>query len=243
MPKVSHTRPDFTRLLSQSSSRNATTATRCALSFDQMLLPQRTNIAQSSAVPTARDALDQLSTATAHITNNALTVQTIDQIIGAVSDQFQAQKLRVQREIREQTKATNVRFAALAEQMQQLILTTNTRNPPTPRPPPVKPKAPSMDTLYNNKFSRTARGEEDLPPPTPQRHQPPVANNFGFSDYPPDDYYDHRQPRYELPSTSHCEEDSRIKTIVYNMHLLIIDGAATNKCLLCFFIRLENEFG
>uniref|UniRef100_A0A915IK15 Uncharacterized protein n=1 Tax=Romanomermis culicivorax TaxID=13658 RepID=A0A915IK15_ROMCU len=26
------------------------------------------------------------------------------------------------------------------------------------------------------------------------------------------------------------------------MHPLIIDGAATNKCLLTFFIRLENEF-
>uniref|UniRef100_A0A915K5I4 Uncharacterized protein n=1 Tax=Romanomermis culicivorax TaxID=13658 RepID=A0A915K5I4_ROMCU len=27
------------------------------------------------------------------------------------------------------------------------------------------------------------------------------------------------------------------------MHPLIIDSAATNKCLLRFFIRLENEFG
>uniref|UniRef100_A0A915K2N2 Uncharacterized protein n=1 Tax=Romanomermis culicivorax TaxID=13658 RepID=A0A915K2N2_ROMCU len=32
------------------------------------------------------------------------------------------------------------------------------------RPPiQVKPKAPSMDTLYNNKFSRTACGEKELP--------------------------------------------------------------------------------
>uniref|UniRef100_A0A915K4T3 Uncharacterized protein n=1 Tax=Romanomermis culicivorax TaxID=13658 RepID=A0A915K4T3_ROMCU len=74
----------------------------------------------------ARDVLDQLSTAAARITNNVPTVQTIDQIIGAISDQFQAQQLHVQREIQEQTKATNARFAALAEQMQQL----------TSRPPP-----------------------------------------------------------------------------------------------------------
>uniref|UniRef100_A0A915HLY6 Uncharacterized protein n=1 Tax=Romanomermis culicivorax TaxID=13658 RepID=A0A915HLY6_ROMCU len=46
-----------------------------------------------------------------------------------------------------------------------------------------------------------------------------------------------------MPRTSHHEEDSGIKTIVDNMHPLIIDGAATNKCLLCFFIPLENEFG
>uniref|UniRef100_A0A915KHW1 Uncharacterized protein n=1 Tax=Romanomermis culicivorax TaxID=13658 RepID=A0A915KHW1_ROMCU len=277
-----------------------------------MLLPRLTNIAQSSAVPTAPtatpasttnhrsslatanakevhnfrieacDTLDQLSTAAARITNNVPTVQTIDQIIGAISDQFQAQQLRVQPEIQEQTKATNARFATLAEQMQQLISTTaaatNVRNPPTPRPPPVssrfhgeetrdiyipnetlrdtelaqvfgrlpiqvKPKAPSTDTLYNNEFSHTAHGEEDLPRPTPQRCQPPAANHFGFSDYPPDDYYHHPQPRYEMPRTSHCKEDSCIKTIVDNMHPLIIDGAVTNKRLLCFFIRLENEFG
>uniref|UniRef100_A0A915IWL5 Uncharacterized protein n=1 Tax=Romanomermis culicivorax TaxID=13658 RepID=A0A915IWL5_ROMCU len=45
-----------------------------------------------------------------------------------------------------------------------------------------------------------------------------------------------------MPRTSHCEEDSRIKTIVDNMLLLIIDGAETNKRLLLFFIRLENDF-
>uniref|UniRef100_A0A915J7F6 Uncharacterized protein n=1 Tax=Romanomermis culicivorax TaxID=13658 RepID=A0A915J7F6_ROMCU len=50
------------------------------------------------------------------------------------------------------------------------------------------------------------------------------------------------QPRYDLPCTSHHEEDSRIKTIVNNMHPLAIDGATTNKRLLHFFIRLENEF-
>uniref|UniRef100_A0A915KST3 Uncharacterized protein n=1 Tax=Romanomermis culicivorax TaxID=13658 RepID=A0A915KST3_ROMCU len=50
-----------------------------------------------------------------------------------------------------------------------------------------------------------------------------------FKDYPPDDYYDHPQPRYEMPRTSHREEDSCIETIVDNMHPLIIDGAATNK--------------
>uniref|UniRef100_A0A915KRN1 Uncharacterized protein n=1 Tax=Romanomermis culicivorax TaxID=13658 RepID=A0A915KRN1_ROMCU len=41
---------------------------------------------------------------------------------------------------------------------------------------------------------------------------------------------------------SYCEEDSQIKTIVDNMHLLAIDGAATNKHLLHFFIGLGNEF-
>uniref|UniRef100_A0A915JVM4 Uncharacterized protein n=1 Tax=Romanomermis culicivorax TaxID=13658 RepID=A0A915JVM4_ROMCU len=47
------------------------------------------------------------------------------------------QQLHVQREIQEQTKATKACFAALAEQMQQLISTTavatNLPNPPTPR--------------------------------------------------------------------------------------------------------------
>uniref|UniRef100_A0A915IL58 Uncharacterized protein n=1 Tax=Romanomermis culicivorax TaxID=13658 RepID=A0A915IL58_ROMCU len=42
---------------------------------------------------------------------------------------------------------------------------------------------------------------------------------------------------------SHYEEYSRIKTIVDNMHPLAIDGNATNKNLLHFFIHLENEFG
>uniref|UniRef100_A0A915JEW6 Uncharacterized protein n=1 Tax=Romanomermis culicivorax TaxID=13658 RepID=A0A915JEW6_ROMCU len=63
--------------------------------------------------------LDQLSTAAARITNNVPTVQTIDQIIGAISDQFQAQQLGVQLEIQEQVKSANACFAALAEQMQQ----------------------------------------------------------------------------------------------------------------------------
>uniref|UniRef100_A0A915JNH8 Uncharacterized protein n=1 Tax=Romanomermis culicivorax TaxID=13658 RepID=A0A915JNH8_ROMCU len=110
-------------------------------------------------------------------------------------------------------------------------------------PNQVKPKAPSTDTLYNNKFSRTARGDEELHRSALQRRQLPTANHFGFSDYPPDNYYDHPQPRHDMPRTSHHEEDSRIKTIVDNMHPLIIDGAATNKRLLRFFIRLENEFG
>uniref|UniRef100_A0A915IBU5 Uncharacterized protein n=1 Tax=Romanomermis culicivorax TaxID=13658 RepID=A0A915IBU5_ROMCU len=60
--------------------------------------------------------------------------------------------------------------------------------------------------------------------------------------YPPDNYYDHPQPQYKIPHTSHCEEDSGIKTIVNNMHLLTMDGAGTNKGLLRFFIHLENEF-
>uniref|UniRef100_A0A915KNS9 Peptidase A2 domain-containing protein n=1 Tax=Romanomermis culicivorax TaxID=13658 RepID=A0A915KNS9_ROMCU len=207
-------------------------------------------------------------------------VQMIDQIMGAISDQFQAQQLRIQCEIQEQTKAANARFTALAEQMQQLISTTaaatNACNPPTPRPllvssqfhgeetrdiyipnetlcetepaqvfgrlpNQVKPNAPSMDTLYNNEFSSTACGKEELPRSVPIRRQLPAANHFGFSDYPPDDNYDHPQLPYKMPRTSHYQEDSHIKTIVDNMHSLIIDGAAMNKRLLRFFIHLENE--
>uniref|UniRef100_A0A915LAW4 Uncharacterized protein n=1 Tax=Romanomermis culicivorax TaxID=13658 RepID=A0A915LAW4_ROMCU len=112
------------------------------------------------------------------------------------------------------------------------------------RPPiQIKPKALSTDTIYNNKFSHTARCEEELPRSMPHRRQPSAANHFGFLDYPPDDYYDHPQPQYKMLHTSHREEDSRIKTIVDNMHPLITDGAPTNKCLLRFFICLENEFG
>uniref|UniRef100_A0A915HLI2 Uncharacterized protein n=1 Tax=Romanomermis culicivorax TaxID=13658 RepID=A0A915HLI2_ROMCU len=189
-------------------------AVRRALSFDQILLPQPTNIMQSSAVPTApaathalvtnhrsslamananevhnfqikaRNALEQLSTTTARITNNVPTVQTIDQIIGAVSDQFQAQQLRVQHEIQEEEEASHS---------------------------------------------------------APQRRPQPAANPFGFSDYQPDDYYDHPQPWYKLQCTSHREEDSRIKTIVDNMHLLTIDGAPTNKGLLRFSSCLDNN--
>uniref|UniRef100_A0A915JJN2 Uncharacterized protein n=1 Tax=Romanomermis culicivorax TaxID=13658 RepID=A0A915JJN2_ROMCU len=77
------------------------------------------------------------------------------------------------------------------------------------RPPAhVKPKAPSTDTLYNNEFPRNAHGEEETSCSAPQRCPQSAANPFGFSDYPPDDYYDHPQPRHELLLTSHCEEDS-----------------------------------
>uniref|UniRef100_A0A915HHC6 Phosphate transporter n=1 Tax=Romanomermis culicivorax TaxID=13658 RepID=A0A915HHC6_ROMCU len=73
--------------------------------------------------------------------DNVPTVQTIDQIISAISDQFHAQKLRVQHEIQEQVKSTNARFAALVEQRQQLISTTTAaaaaHNGPTPKPPRV----------------------------------------------------------------------------------------------------------
>uniref|UniRef100_A0A915HHF1 Uncharacterized protein n=1 Tax=Romanomermis culicivorax TaxID=13658 RepID=A0A915HHF1_ROMCU len=163
----------------------------------------------------AWDALDQLSTAAARITNNVPIVQTIDQIIGTVLDQFQAQQLCVQCEIQEQVKSTDACFAALAEQMQQLISTTATtaamHNPPTPRPPlvtspfhreetrdiyipnetlsetepaqvfgrlpiHVKPKAPSTDTLYNNKFSHTTRGEEEISRSAPQRRPQSAVN-------------------------------------------------------------------
>uniref|UniRef100_A0A915KT50 Uncharacterized protein n=1 Tax=Romanomermis culicivorax TaxID=13658 RepID=A0A915KT50_ROMCU len=207
----------------------------------------------------AREALEQLSTTTGRIINNVPTVQTIDQIIGVVSDQFQAQQLCDRCGIQERRKSTNACFAALAEQMQQLISMTvaTACNPSTPRPPPVtlqfhgeetcdiyilnktlgetepaqvfarppvdvKPKAPSTDTLHNNEFSHTPRGEEEASCSAPQRRPQPAANPFGFSDYPPEDYFDHLQPQYKLPRTSHCENDSRIKTIIDNMHPLII---------------------
>uniref|UniRef100_A0A915J2Z3 Uncharacterized protein n=1 Tax=Romanomermis culicivorax TaxID=13658 RepID=A0A915J2Z3_ROMCU len=89
----------------------------------------------------------------------------------------------------------------------------------------------------------TAAAEQSQTPAKPPRRLPSAANPFDFLDYPPYDYYDHPQPRYKMPLTSHRKEDSRIKTIVNNMHPLIIDPAAENKRLLCFFIRLENEFG
>uniref|UniRef100_A0A915ING0 Uncharacterized protein n=1 Tax=Romanomermis culicivorax TaxID=13658 RepID=A0A915ING0_ROMCU len=61
------------------------------------------------------DSLKQLNTAAARITNKVPTVQTINQIIGALSDQFQAQQLGIQCKIQEQAQATNARFVTLAE--------------------------------------------------------------------------------------------------------------------------------
>uniref|UniRef100_A0A915LCX9 Uncharacterized protein n=1 Tax=Romanomermis culicivorax TaxID=13658 RepID=A0A915LCX9_ROMCU len=113
------------------------------------------------------------------------------------------------------------------------------------RPPAhVKPKVLSTHTLYNNDFSRNTFGKDEIYRSAPQRGPPPSANPFGFSDYPSEDYYDYPQPRYDLPHMSYREEDSRIKTIVDNMHPLAINKAATNKRLLrfFFFIPLENEF-
>uniref|UniRef100_A0A915L715 Uncharacterized protein n=1 Tax=Romanomermis culicivorax TaxID=13658 RepID=A0A915L715_ROMCU len=100
--------------------------------------------------------------------------------------------------------------------------------------PPVhiKPKAPSTSTLNNNEFSHTTRSEDEISCTARQRWPMPLVNPFGFSDYPPDDYYDHPQPWYQLPRTSHQKEDSQIKTIANNMHLLAIGGSTTNKCLL-----------
>uniref|UniRef100_A0A915JEV5 Uncharacterized protein n=1 Tax=Romanomermis culicivorax TaxID=13658 RepID=A0A915JEV5_ROMCU len=96
-------------------------------------------------------------------------------------------------------------------------------------PARVKPKAPSTDTLYNNEFCHTAPGEDNIPCITPQRCPPPTVNPYGFWDYPPNDYYDHPQPCFDLLCTSHHEEDSRIKKIVDNMHPLRIDGSPTKK--------------
>uniref|UniRef100_A0A915J0V4 Uncharacterized protein n=1 Tax=Romanomermis culicivorax TaxID=13658 RepID=A0A915J0V4_ROMCU len=162
------------------------------------------------------------------------------------------QQLRVQGEIQEQVQSTNPCFAALAEQMQQLISTTTAtaaaHNSPTPRPPPVttwfqgpetrniyipnktlyetepalafsrppahiKPKVPSTDTLYNNKFSRKTRGEDKTFRTPPQGRPRPAVNPFGFSDYLPDDYYGHLQPGCDLPCMSHREEDVESKLL------------------------------
>uniref|UniRef100_A0A915HMS1 Uncharacterized protein n=1 Tax=Romanomermis culicivorax TaxID=13658 RepID=A0A915HMS1_ROMCU len=62
-------------------------------------------------------------------------------------------------------------------------------------PAHIKAKAPSMDTLYNNEFSRTTCGEDEIASTIPQRRLPPGVNPFGFLDYPPDDYYEHPSPR------------------------------------------------
>uniref|UniRef100_A0A915IQI2 Uncharacterized protein n=1 Tax=Romanomermis culicivorax TaxID=13658 RepID=A0A915IQI2_ROMCU len=59
----------------------------------------------------------------------------------------------------------------------------------------IKPEAPSMDTLYNHKFSCTVRGKEEISCAALQRRPLPMVNIFGFLDYPPEDYYDHPQPR------------------------------------------------
>uniref|UniRef100_A0A915KQ07 Uncharacterized protein n=1 Tax=Romanomermis culicivorax TaxID=13658 RepID=A0A915KQ07_ROMCU len=64
------------------------------------------------------------------------------------------------------------------------------------RPPvDIKPKAPSMDTLHNNKFSHTMHRKDEISRAAPQRRPQPSVNPFGFSDYPPKEYYHHPQPR------------------------------------------------
>uniref|UniRef100_A0A915JUY6 Uncharacterized protein n=1 Tax=Romanomermis culicivorax TaxID=13658 RepID=A0A915JUY6_ROMCU len=112
----------------------------------------------------AHDALEQFNTTAARITNNVLTVQTIDQTIGAISHQFQAQQLCVQQEIQEKVQTTNVHFAALAEQMQQLFSTTTAaavahNNPLTARKPPATShfhgEEPCDTFIPNNTFCET----------------------------------------------------------------------------------------
>uniref|UniRef100_A0A915HI08 Uncharacterized protein n=1 Tax=Romanomermis culicivorax TaxID=13658 RepID=A0A915HI08_ROMCU len=95
----------------------------------------------------ACNASDQLSTAATGITNNIPTVQTIDQIIGAISDQFQVQQLRVQRRIQEQAKSTNACFATLAEQMQQLVSITATTNTSSGTTPPTTSRSAHSASL------------------------------------------------------------------------------------------------
>uniref|UniRef100_A0A915JFY6 Uncharacterized protein n=1 Tax=Romanomermis culicivorax TaxID=13658 RepID=A0A915JFY6_ROMCU len=147
----------------------------------------------------AHDTLEQLSTTTTGTTNNVQTVQTIDLIMDALSNQFQAQQLRVQREIQEQAQSTNMRFAAL--ETCNIYIPNKTLRETEPalafgRPPAhVKPKALSIDTLCNNKFSCNTPGQDEISPSAPQSCPLPTANPFGFSDYPPDNYYDHPQPQ------------------------------------------------
>uniref|UniRef100_A0A915HHV2 Uncharacterized protein n=1 Tax=Romanomermis culicivorax TaxID=13658 RepID=A0A915HHV2_ROMCU len=90
----------------------------------------------------AGDVHKELNTAASRITNNVSTTQTINQIIGPVSNQFQAQQLPVQCEIQEQVQTMNAHFAALAEQMQQLISASTATavactNLPMPRKSPA----------------------------------------------------------------------------------------------------------
>uniref|UniRef100_A0A915IHD2 Uncharacterized protein n=1 Tax=Romanomermis culicivorax TaxID=13658 RepID=A0A915IHD2_ROMCU len=75
-------------------------------------------------------------------------------------------------------------------------------------PARIKPKAPSTDTLCNKDLSCTAPGKDNISHAMPQRHPLSTVNPFGFSDYPPNNYYDHPQPCFHLPHTSHCKEDS-----------------------------------
>uniref|UniRef100_A0A915JKU6 Uncharacterized protein n=1 Tax=Romanomermis culicivorax TaxID=13658 RepID=A0A915JKU6_ROMCU len=69
-------------------------------------------------------------------------------------------------------------------------------------------KVPSMDTLYNNEFSHTAPSEDDIPRAIPMRLLLPATHLFGFSDYLPDNYYDHLQPQFDPPFLSQRKEDS-----------------------------------
>uniref|UniRef100_A0A915HXL0 Uncharacterized protein n=1 Tax=Romanomermis culicivorax TaxID=13658 RepID=A0A915HXL0_ROMCU len=117
----------------------------------------------SNLPDTMCDALEQLNTATARINNNVPTVQNIDQIIGAMSNQLQAQELQVQHRIKEQAQVPNTQFTTLADQMQQLILTTATviahTNPLTSRPPYTSSRFHCEDThdicITNDTFQET----------------------------------------------------------------------------------------
>uniref|UniRef100_A0A915HXA6 Reverse transcriptase domain-containing protein n=1 Tax=Romanomermis culicivorax TaxID=13658 RepID=A0A915HXA6_ROMCU len=142
----------------------------------------------------AGDTLKQLNTAAARITNNVPTIQTTDQIIGALSDQFQAQQLDIQGKIQEQIQAMKAHFSALAEQMQQLISTTTTvaaagNNPPTPRPPPATSQFHSQERrdiyITNDTFWETelalAYGHP-LAPIKPKAPSPPISGKIKVAD-------------------------------------------------------------
>uniref|UniRef100_A0A915IQB6 Uncharacterized protein n=1 Tax=Romanomermis culicivorax TaxID=13658 RepID=A0A915IQB6_ROMCU len=86
--------------------------------------------------------------------------------------------------------------------------------------PHIKTKAPSTDMVYNEEFCQAAPGKDDHIHSAPLHHLPPVAQPFSFLDYLPKDYYDNSHHHYDPLGLSLCEEDSQIKTIVNNMHLL-----------------------
>uniref|UniRef100_A0A915IDL5 Uncharacterized protein n=1 Tax=Romanomermis culicivorax TaxID=13658 RepID=A0A915IDL5_ROMCU len=226
---------DHTLLPSGSSSPNAATAARGMLSFDQIMPPLTTNITQSSALPAIQEQVQSTNA------RSAALAEQMQQLISTTTATAVAHNPPIPR-------LPLVTSWFHGKEMCDVYIINKTLSETELAlafgrlPVHIKPKAPSTVTLCNHEFSRTACRENEVSRPMPQRWLPPMVNPFGFSNYPPDDYYDHPQPGYDLPCTSHREEDSRVKTIVDNMHPLAINGSATNKHLLRFFICLENKF-